>query len=66
MLNNALIKWITYRHTVFTRKSAYARKSASLEFWREILNEHLPQMSTPFFSEKGTILDKSLETNLQS
>ena len=47
-------------------KERLSRISASLEFWREILNEHLPQMSTPFFSEKGTILDKTLETNLQS
>ena len=48
--------------TVFTRKSAYARKSASLElappFWRKIFNERLPRMSAPLFSQKGRSLEK--------
>ena len=48
--------------TVFTQKSAYARKSASLElappFWREIFNERLPRMSTPLFSRKRRSFEK--------
>ena len=48
--------------TVFSRKSAYARKSASLKlappFWREIFNERLPRMSAPLFSQKGRSLEK--------
>ena len=49
-------------HTVFTQKSAYARKGASLElappFWCEIFNEHLPRMSTPPFSWKRCSFEK--------
>ena len=48
--------------TVFTRKSAYARKSASLElappFWREIFNERLPRISAPLFSLKKRSFEK--------
>ena len=48
--------------TVFTRKSAYARKSASLElappFWLEIFNERLPRISAPLFSQKRRSFEK--------
>ena len=53
---------VTFEYTAFTRKSAYARKSAFLElappFWREIFNEHLPRMSAPLFSQKRRSFEK--------
>ena len=46
-----------YIYTIFTGKSACARKSTSLEleapFWHEIFNECLTRMSVPLFSQKG-------------
>ena len=51
------------KHTVFTRKSAYARKSFSLElappFWRGIFNERLPRMGAPFSLQRGAHLKNS-------
>ena len=54
------------KYTVFTRNSAFARKSASLElalpppspFWREIFNERLSCMSAHLFSQKGRSFEK--------
>ena len=50
--------------TVFTRKSAYAQKSAPLElappFENQKLNERLPRISAPLFPLKG----RSFETDL--
>ena len=49
--------------TVFTRKSAYAQKSAPLElappFENQKLNERLPRISAPLFPVKG----RSFETD---
>ena len=51
-----------YIYTIFTGKSAYARKSTSLEleapFWHEIFNDCLPRMSVPLFSQKGHSFEK--------
>ena len=51
-------------HTVFTPKSAYARKSASHKLappvGREIFNECLLQMSAPLFSQRGAHLKNSI------
>ena len=57
-----ILKVLMVTHTVFTQKSAYARKSASLElappFWSEIFNERLPRMSAPLFSRKRRSFEK--------
>ena len=49
-------------YIVFTRKSAYAQKSTTLElalpFSREVVNEHLSRMSAPFFSQNGCSHEK--------
>ena len=49
-------------YIVFTRKSAYAQKSTTLElalpFSRGIVNEHLLRMSAPFFSQNGRSEEK--------
>ena len=49
-------------YVAFTRKSTYAQKSTTLElalpFSREVVNEHLPRMSAPFFSQNGCSHEK--------
>ena len=60
MKNSAQLLLASY--TVFTRKSTYAWKSASLElashFWREIFNERFPRMSAPLFSQEERSFEK--------
>ena len=51
-----------HMYIVFTRKSAYAQKSTTLElalpFSCGIVNEHLLRMSAPFFSQNGRSEEK--------